>query len=519
MPLKQVSSFACIQLPYKDWPGRANCRHIRLAMDEDAGGDSGFPNCRIGFVLALMTRVEGLSNGPPENNTVLARVGHERYIGLSSDGFRAATERRSALTTARYQNGCVNLSKNGSGETVWYFRWYEVQADGKRIRRKKRIGTLDQHKNKAAAAKAATGFRLAINSGKRSELTNTVTMSQLIAHFRGKELADLGEDGRAYSTRNRYECNLNAWIEPRWGRTRIDEIKAPMVEEWLRNLRCKSRRKKDQARQPEIKADERKRLAPGTKAKIRNLMSVLYNHAIRWGFIEFNPICGPVKGSGVRQSSKREKVPDILEVKEIQNIVAKLELRERVLLFLDMASGLRRGELAGLKWLDFDFQALDANVQRSVVDQVVGRCKTEASQKRIPLDTYTARDLLAWYRLTPFRKPDDFVFATASNRAGKKRGKQPIWLSTVMRYHIQPVVKELGINKRVGWHTFRRTYSTLLQANREDVKVVQELLRHGSTKVTLDIYAQAQMPAKREAQRKVVEMVRPDAMQAVAMGT
>lgn len=87
-----------------------------------------------------------------------------------------------------------------------------------------------------------------------------------------------------------------------------------------------------------------------------------------------------------------------------------------------------------------------------------------------------------------------------------------------MRYHIQPVVKELGINKQVSWHTFRRTYSTLLQANREDVKVVQELLRHGSTKVTLDIYTQAQMPAKQEAQRKVVVMMRTEAVQSVALG-
>jgi integrase len=54
----------------------------------------------------------------------------------------------------------------------------------------------------------------------------------------------------------------------------------------------------------------------------------------------------------------------------------------------------------------------------------------------------------------------------------------------------------------------RRTFATLLQANGEDIKVVQELLRHGSSRVTMDIYAQAQMPAKRAAQQKVVEMVR-----------
>jgi len=42
----------------------------------------------------------------------------------------------------------------------------------------------------------------------------------------------------------------------------------------------------------------------------------------------------------------------------------------------------------------------------------------------------------------------------------------------------------------------------------QDVKVVQELLRHASTKVTLDVYAQALTPAKRAAQRKVVLMIR-----------
>src|SRR5579875_2601451 len=79
-----------------------------------------------------------------------------------------------------------------------------------------------------------------------------------------------------------------------------------------------------------------------------------------------------------------------------------------------------------------------------------------------------------------------------------------------MSYYIQPAVKSLGINKRVSWHTFRRSYSTLLHANGEDVKVVQELLRHGSAKVTMDVYAQAQMSAKRKAQQKVVEMLRPE---------
>jgi integrase len=66
-----------------------------------------------------------------------------------------------------------------------------------------------------------------------------------------------------------------------------------------------------------------------------------------------------------------------------------------------------------------------------------------------------------------------------------------------MGYHIQPIARKLGIQKRIGWHTFRRTYSSILKDNGEDVKVVQELLRHASTKVTLDVYGQALTPAKR----------------------
>jgi integrase len=238
------------------------------------------------------------------------------------------------------------------------------------------------------------------------------------------------------------------------------------------------------------------------------MLSVLFNHAIRWEFTDRNPITGLTRGSGVRQSSKREKVPDILEVAEMQAIVAELQLRERVLLFLDMTTGLRRGELAGLKWQDIDFENMQIDVNRSVVSQVVGRCKTEASQKPVPMDGCTAQLLQSWLQATPYRNPEDWVFASNSSRAGEKRGKQPLWLQTIMRYHIQPVVERLGITKRVSWHTFRRTFATLLKANGEDIKVVQELMRHGSSRVTMDIYAQAQMPAKRAAQQKVVEMVR-----------
>jgi site-specific recombinase XerD len=68
------------------------------------------------------------------------------------------------------------------------------------------------------------------------------------------------------------------------------------------------------------------------------------------------------------------------------------------------------------------------------------------------------------------------------------------------------VLRRLKIAKRVGWHTFRHTYSTLLKDVGADLKVMQELLRHGSVRVTLDTYTQAITPAKRAAQSAVLAL-------------
>jgi len=72
----------------------------------------------------------------------------------------------------------------------------------------------------------------------------------------------------------------------------------------------------------------------------------------------------------------------------------------------------------------------------------------------------------------------------------------------------RPAAKRAKIAKHIGWHTFRRTFSTLLKANGEDIKTVQELLRHATVKMTLEVYAQAVTPAKRKAQSKVAGMLK-----------
>jgi integrase len=121
-------------------------------------------------------------------------------------------------------------------------------------------------------------------------------------------------------------------------------------------------------------------------------MSVIFNHARRYDLFDRNPI------SMVRQSAKRRTFPEVLSVDEIQQLVAALKPRERTLVLLAAGTGLRMSELFALKWKDIDFVRTEMSVTRSIVNQVVGRCKTEASQKPVPLDARLAQALQDWFQ-------------------------------------------------------------------------------------------------------------------------
>src|SRR4029077_10100565 len=334
---------------------------------------------------------------------------------------------------ARFRNGCLTTIRRKDGVERWLFRWRERCSDGTLRERNKVIGTVEEYPIKSKKLhEAVTRLRVNINTDGPTELTS-ITMAKAVDHYTVHELADCGAEGKAYSTRSRKTQLLSRWVVPHWGKVELRAIKTVAVEQWLKTLVT-------------AKFGKPKPLAGGTREKIRDAMSSIFNHAIRWELTDRNPITGPTKRSGVRVSAKRECTPDILEIQEMRSLLAALGIRERAMLFLDMPSGLRRGELAGLKWEDFDFKTLHVSVARS--------------------------------------------------------------LSTVMRDYIQPMARKLGIQKKMSWHTFRHTFSSLLKGNGEDVKVVQELLRHSTAKMTLDTYTQALSPQKRAAQSKVVGMIR-----------
>jgi integrase len=368
-------------------------------------------------------------------------------------------------TRTRYQQGSLTKEERRSGPNVWIFR----HRDGQNINRKTIVGTVEQYPTKTAARKATEHLRMTINS----ETFAPRTVSELIAHYIDKELAESGK--KAYSTRHVYGSVIKTRILPEWGELPITGVKTVAVEAWLAGLA----------------------LADASKAKIRNIMSAIFNHAMRYEWTIRNPI------TLVRQSAKRQRVPEILIAEEIKGLLAELQPLYRTAVYVAAVTGLRVSELLALRWEDVSWDAMEIQLSRGIFHQRVGDMKTEASKKPIALGSGLAEVLMDWRGQTPYNQHGDWIFASS-----EMQGKQPYWPDSLMRRVIRPAAVRAGITKHIGWHTFRHSLATLLKANGEDVKTVQESLRHANSKITLDTYTQGIMGVKRAAQSKVFEALR-----------
>jgi integrase len=234
-------------------------------------------------------------------------------------------------------------------------------------------------------------------------------------------------------------------------------------------------------------------LANASKAKVRNVMSAIFTHAMRYEWLNRNPI------TLVRQSAKRERLPDVLTAEEIGALLVELPEPCRTAVLLAACTGLRVSELLALKWSDIDFGKVEIRPCRAIVDQVVGSLKTEASGKAVPMDTALAGALLDWRGRCPYNQDEDFLFGSP-----EMDGRQPYWPDSLLRKVIHPAAKRAGVSKHIGWHSFRRTLATLLQASGASVKATQDMLRHASSRLTMDLYAQSIPADRRAAQSGVI---------------
>ena len=205
----------------------------------------------------------------------------------------------------------------------------------------------------------------------------------------------------------------------------------------------------------------------------------------------------------VRQGAQRQSIPDYLEPEELRALLSQLDQRFRVMVFLDAATGLRRSELLALKWEDVD--STIAN-QRSAFD--LSECCWHLQDRGVTKTCAAGTDF--WF---------------PSSRLGSKTARMESLMIGYLRARIARVKPLLarypscacgaaccspcGDSEAHRLAHVPHSFSTMLMANGENVKVVGELMRHANCRCTLEIYSQARIQAKRDAQHRVVEMIMP----------
>jgi Site-specific recombinase XerD len=371
------------------------------------------------------------------------------------------------MQAQRYQRGSLGILKRKSQPDAWAFRYY-AEEGGRRVYKRRIIGTVLEFPKRRDAERQLMQLRVDINEGAEFAPIN---VEQLATHFKNVEAPQ-----KSYSTREGYKKMLDNQVIPRWGNYSLAAIKSIEVENWLRKLPRKDGRP----------------ASPATKSKIRNVMSAIFSHAIRYGWASHNPI------TAVRTSAKRLHEPDILTPEEFQGLLVQLDQRERLLVLLAGTTGLRRGELIALRWEDIDFVKKVVNVTHAIWHNVEGETKTPASRKPVPLQPLIVQELTRWRKSSLYHSDKDYLFPSI-----QRNGTQPLQPEMVLRRHIRPALARMGVTKKIGWHSFRHGFSNLLRENRVDVKVAQELLRHANSRITLDIYQRTVTDERRAAQELV----------------
>jgi integrase len=181
--------------------------------------------------------------------------------------------------------------------------------------------------------------------------------------------------------------------------------------------------------------------------------------------------------------------------------------RLEALYVLAVTTGLRQGELLGLKWDDIDLEVGTLQVRRTLTTAnggpVFSAPKTKGSRRTVRLSQMALEALTSHldYQLGEIDRAgglwreNGLIFASES---GEPLSRQPV---TARRF--KPMLKRAGLPE-IRFHDLRHTCATLLLSKNVNPKVVSEMLGHASIAITLDTYSHV-LPTMQESAAKAME--------------
>ena len=280
------------------------------------------------------------------------------------------------------------------------------------------------------------------------------------------------------SSHQTYRGYIDHHITPNIGNIPLEKLTTMDLQKLYRKLLNKGRVERIEAKQ------QPKGLSAKTVRNINQVISSAMDFAVAQKIIPENPC-------------KAVELPKV-EHKEMQTIPAEqlqAFLQEAkatgvyVMYYIELATGLRRGELLGLKWTDIDWNNGIIKVRRQVarVDgQIVeAPLKTKNSYRTVTISQQAIEVLKQQEEKTN----DEYVFPSPNGG--------PISPDSVNNM-LKRVLARAGIPK-VRFHDLRHTFATVALQNGVDIKTVSGMLGHFSAGFTLDTYAHVTTAAQKEA--------------------
>lgn len=357
-----------------------------------------------------------------------------------------------------------------------FYTWYN--KDGKERCRKLGSDSLED-----AEAMLIVG-QLGLDKNNHQPDPHNATFGDLLEAWLIWGKTKSGRD-KEFTTKIMDETNARLYLRPQWGHRTAKDIQPLEIQEWLDALDLKA------------------------KSKIRSTMSAVYYYGQKFGKIPRTEECNPMKWVSAADDSMYEAITVTPEQAFL--IVEQLPLFERTLLITVAITGLRMSEVLGLQWKHIEFNTLLIRVLQAWKYGKLGKPKSKASKHPVTMPPVLARLLGGWQSVTPYNKPEDWVFASF-----KLKGRKPRVGSMIAQDYFRPVATRLGIIPsdcpRFGFHNFRHSLATFLVENGTDPEVVQRMLRHSNLPTTL-IYVHNQKQS-RAAQERFAQKFLPSGVNA-----
>lgn len=216
--------------------------------------------------------------------------------------------------------------------------------------------------------------------------------------------------------------------------------------------------------------------SPKTIANALVPLREMLGHAVAWGYLSANPAAGVRRP---RVESRHDEM-HVFDPDEVRRLLESAPPEGRTLLLCAVTTGMRRGELLGVRWGDVDWHSRRIWVRRSVgKDGRFQQPKTRGSVWAIAMTPTLVADLREHRMASPFKGDHDLIFAS-------ERGT-PLDGRNAVRRYFEPALRRARL-PRIRFHDLRHTFASLLIAQRAHPKLIQEQLGPASIQVTLDRY-------------------------------